>query len=161
MPTHSQRKSRKQEAKVAKDLGGSIQPGSGAPEFYKGDVRKVGDVRVECKTTSSKAYSLKLAEIQKIKGEALQGGGESWAMQIEFQGAVTDRRFAVIDWQEYLDLRDSADVVAKAKKNMSSALLCNHANEVPTGPCQCELNCYCRGRTCKQNEGPWDWENIP
>ncbi|TXH10928.1 MAG: hypothetical protein E6R04_03940 [Spirochaetes bacterium] len=86
-----------------------MQPGSGAPEFYKGDVRKAGELRVECKTTSSKSYTLKLSDLEKIKAESIMGNDAGWAFQIEFQGPVSGRRFAVIDWQEYLDLKKGSD----------------------------------------------------
>ena len=99
------RRSALQERRVAEDLGGRVQPGSGAPEFYKGDVRKTGDIRVECKTTGTKAYRLTQAELDKIRSEALMGGEENWAMQIEFQGQFTNRKFAVIDWDVFLSLR--------------------------------------------------------
>lgn len=105
---HSKRKSILQERRAAEDLGGRVQPGSGAPAFYKGDVRKAHDVRVECKTTSAKSFGLKLVELEKIKAEALMGGDESWAMQVEFQTATAGKKFAIIDWQEYLDLRERA-----------------------------------------------------
>lgn len=72
--------------------------------FHKGDARKVGELRVECKTTGSKAYNLKLEEIIKIQSEAISGGDEYWAMQIEFQGQYTNRKVAVIDWSEYMHL---------------------------------------------------------
>lgn len=32
------------------------------------------------------------------------GADEGLAFQVEFQGSVSAKRFAVIDWQEYLDL---------------------------------------------------------
>lgn len=103
--TIPRRKSVLQERRVASELGGRVQPGSGAPEFYKGDVRKTGDIRVECKTTGTKAYRLTLAEIQKIQSEALMGGEENWAMQIEFQGQFTNKKVAVIDWDTFIRLR--------------------------------------------------------
>lgn len=34
------------------------------------------------------------------------------------------------------------------RASVGGAMLCEHANEVPTGPCPCEEGCYCRGRTC-------------
>lgn len=104
----SKRKSLLQERRVAEEIDGKVQPGSGAPKFYKGDVRKEGDLRVECKTTASKSYSLKLAELDKIRSEAVVGGEESWALQVEFKpdGAVAGKRFAVIDWYEYVQLRE-------------------------------------------------------
>lgn len=67
-------------------------------------------MRVECKTTSSKSYSLKVSEIQKIQEEAIMGGLEDWAMQIEFQGPVgTHKQVAVIDWHSYLEMRKLQD----------------------------------------------------
>lgn len=113
---HNKRKSALQERRAAEDLGARVQPGSGAPAFYKGDVRKQGDLRVECKTTSKKAYALKLSEIEKIKSEALMGGDDSWAMQIEFQTATAGKRFAVIDWNLFLEFRKlQADHEARMK----------------------------------------------
>lgn len=100
----NRRKSQLQERRAAIDIGGRVQPGSGAPEFYKSDARKAGDMRLECKTTSAKSYRLQLADLEKIRAEAVMGGMEGWAFQIEFQGNPP-KRFAVIDWQEYLDLR--------------------------------------------------------
>ena len=32
---------------------------------------------------------------------------------------------------------------------MLPAQFCEHANEVPAGPCPCPVNCYCRSYTCK------------
>lgn len=101
---HNRRKSQLQERRAAEDLGGRVQPGSGAPAFYKGDVRVPGESRVECKTTSMGSYRLELKTIEKIKAEALLGGAEAWALQIEFQGN-TNKRFAVIDWDEYVALK--------------------------------------------------------
>lgn len=101
---HNKRKSVLQERRTAADVGGYVQPGSGAPAFYKGDVRAPGKVRIECKTTSKGSYALKKDEMEKIKGEAFAGRDESWAMQIEFQTMSGNKKYAVIDWQEYLDL---------------------------------------------------------
>lgn len=88
-------------------MGGRVQPGSGAPEFYKGDVHKRGELRIECKTTGARSFILKLTEIEKIKAEALRGGMEGWAMQVEYQTVSGNKKFAVIDWQEYLDLKEA------------------------------------------------------
>lgn len=112
---HSKRKSVLQERRAAEEVGGNIQPGSGAPQFYKGDVRVAGNLRLECKTTGSRSYSLKLDEILKIKGEALAGGLEGWALQVEFQGSSGGKRFAVIDWGEYQQLRSLRDAIATHK----------------------------------------------
>lgn len=34
----------------------------------------------------------------------------------------------------------------------ASPLLCEHANEVPRGPCPCDPDCYCQQNTCKQTD---------
>jgi hypothetical protein len=106
---HNKRKSQLQERRAAADLGGRVQPGSGAPQHYKGDVRVAKDVRVECKTTSKESYQLKVHELEKIKGEAFMGGDDGWAMQIEFQTMTGNKKFAVIDWQTFLDLREAGN----------------------------------------------------
>lgn len=59
----------KMEKKVASSIGGRVQPASGALPFAKGDVRKKGVVRVECKATRHKQYPLKLEELRKITSE--------------------------------------------------------------------------------------------
>lgn len=107
MRSRGQIKSKMQERRAAEDLGGRVQKGSGSSDFAKGDVRKAGDLRLECKTTSKKSYSLKLSDIQKIQLEALKGGLEDWAMQIEFQGQLgQNKKVAVIDWHTYLEMRN-------------------------------------------------------
>jgi hypothetical protein len=99
MATREQKASSKQERRVAEELGGRTQKGSGSQWFAKGDVRVPGHIRIECKTTSQRFYSLKLKDLQKIRKEALSGMDEDWALQVQFQGAFgMNRKFAVIDW---------------------------------------------------------------
>jgi len=64
------RVSRKQEERMAEDLGGRAQPASGALPGAKGDVRKFGVVRAEAKYTAKSSYILKLSDLDKIIGEA-------------------------------------------------------------------------------------------
>lgn len=107
--SQNQRRSQRQEARAAASLGGRVQPGSGAMPFAKGDVRVVGQVRAECKTTSAQSYGLKLAEWRKIQSEAIQGGGEMPVMQIEFQGTFgMHTKLAVISWESFLEMREKA-----------------------------------------------------
>ena len=109
MKSFSQRRSQLQEKRLAEEIGGRVQPASGAMDFAKGDVRIAGVVRIECKTTSKASYILKVAELKKIQNEALLGGDDDWAMQIEFQGqAGLNKRVAVIDWYAYEQLRKDA-----------------------------------------------------
>jgi len=98
MKSYAQRRSKLQEKRAARDMGGSVQKGSGSSAFAKGDFRKVGDIRGECKHTSKSVYVLKESDLRKIQKEALQGGHEDWVMQVEFLGAVGhSRKFAIID----------------------------------------------------------------
>lgn len=101
------RRSVLQERRIAEDIGGRVQPGSGAPAFYKGDALKPGDLRVEAKTTSKRQYTLTTAVLDKIRNEALNGGEEDWAMQIEFQGQFTNKKVAVIDWGRFIELKQA------------------------------------------------------
>ena len=110
MATDAQKRSRLQEKRLASDIDGRVQKGSGAgPSLsQKGDARKVGDVRAEAKTTRAKSYSLKLADWRKIQAQALQGGLEEPVMQIQFEGQTgVNTKLAVIDWHRYVDLRNA------------------------------------------------------
>jgi len=103
---HGQRQSRRQERRAAEDLGGRTTPASGATPHIKGDVQAPG-LKVECKTTSGLSYSLKRKELEKIQMEALTEGVQDWAMQVEYHlSPGFNRRYAVIDWLTYLDLRE-------------------------------------------------------
>lgn len=105
MRSYGQRRSQAQEKRTAKELGGFVQPGSGSMDFAKGDVRDIGKIRVECKTTGKDRYALKLADLHKIRLEALKGGLESWAFQIQFQrSAGMTTRIAVIDSEWFREL---------------------------------------------------------
>ena len=107
MKSLNQRRSQRQEKAMAQDVGGRTQPGSGSQDFAKGDVRKVGEFRGECKTTVAASTTLHLKDLLKIQNEALMGGLEDWALQLEFIGqGGRSRKYAVIDWETYVQLRD-------------------------------------------------------
>jgi ribosomal protein L44E len=91
--TDSQKRSRKQEKRAAKRVGGKVQPGSGAGRA-KGDVRAPWHARIECKLTRAKSFGLKLAALEKIEKEALPP--ELPIFEIEFQGVTPHKRYAVI-----------------------------------------------------------------
>lgn len=99
-----QKRSRLQERRAAKDVGGRVQAGSGNSWRSKGDVRDVSQLRMECKYTGKSTYVLQLSDLEKIQLEALKGGLEEWAMQIEFvTGAGSSVKMAV---GSYLLLKD-------------------------------------------------------
>jgi hypothetical protein len=80
--TQSHRRAPKQEAEIAKRVGGRLTPGSGSGAV-KGDVRVKGVVRIECKTTKNKSFSVTLDMLEKIE-EAAASGGELPVLIIEF-----------------------------------------------------------------------------
>jgi len=65
------RKSREQEERVAKGLGGKRQPASGAlPDYgFKGDIRET-DFLIEAKRTNAQSISVKSEWLLKIESEA-------------------------------------------------------------------------------------------
>lgn len=76
------RSSVRQEKKIAHDIGGRRQRGSGSIAHNKGDVRKSGVFRIEAKQTRSRSYNIHLADLYKIRSEC--AGGETPAFQITF-----------------------------------------------------------------------------
>ena len=80
------KKSKKQEEKIAKDIGGRTTPGSGALWFSKADVRN-DKYLIEAKFTDSNKYQLKCKTWYKIKREAINDGLRIPVMQIEIQGS--------------------------------------------------------------------------
>lgn len=55
--------------KLATDTAGRTQLGSGALAWAKGDVRKRGKFRAECKFTRARSYILKVETLDKIRSE--------------------------------------------------------------------------------------------
>lgn len=102
------KQSRKLEKVLADDLGGVPQPGSGGTRLagFKGDVRKMGQWRVEHKYTDSlKQYIVKLADIAKIIHHALEAN-ENPALIIEFRRVR--QALAVIPYTLFLELAGEA-----------------------------------------------------
>lgn len=91
--TDSQKRSRLQEKRAAKRVGGRVQPASGAGRA-KGDVRVPRELRMECKLTRANSYSLRLDLLQKIEREATTG--EKPVFEIEFQGVFPAKRYVVL-----------------------------------------------------------------
>lgn len=73
------------EKSLAKRLGGSLTPGSGALDGAKGDV-KVGNFLIENKTTTNDSFSVKKDHLYKIYQESLEVS-KTPALAIQF---VTD-----------------------------------------------------------------------
>lgn len=75
--------SRRQEQRMARDIGGRTQPASGALPNAKGDVRAMDFMRGEAKFTAKDHYILKKSDLDKIKEEA---GLEKSVLQLAFIG---------------------------------------------------------------------------
>jgi hypothetical protein len=99
-------RSAQQEKRAASRFGGRVQPASGATDFHKGDVKVSGELRLECKYTTARSFSISPALLEKVEQEAR--GIELPAIEIEFQGTFPRRRLYVIsdkEFRNYLELR--------------------------------------------------------
>lgn len=85
----SHKRSKVQEKEIATRLGGSLTLASGA-KGEKGDVRRRKLVRIECKTTQNKSFSVTVDMVRKIE-EAALSAGEMPALLIEFNDGAGKR----------------------------------------------------------------------
>ena len=100
-------KSRKQEKRLALDIGGKTVSGSGSKWTAKGDAKSVKFL-VEAKETEKESYSLKKQIFEKIYMEALKEGREP-VMQIRIQNV----KVAIISWEHFLALTEDDDGTSK------------------------------------------------
>jgi hypothetical protein len=102
MRDNGRQKSLEQERKLALDLGGRVQPASGARDGWKGDVRAQGKVRAEAKTTGKDSYRLYVADLLKIQKEA-NTTLEDWVFQIELRNEhhTTETKLAVVSGKRF------------------------------------------------------------
>lgn len=68
-----QEKGRKFERKLAKKLGGRVQPGSGAVPFAKEDVKTETHL-IQCKSTTKRQYTIKLDDLETLRQNAIKVG---------------------------------------------------------------------------------------
>lgn len=97
MPPKTKKASLKQENEVAAANNGTVNPGSGNGWRHKNDVRSA-DYSFECKTTTKRQFSLKLAELETANLYAVMDG-KNMAFVIDIDG----RRYYVVQhhlWQE-------------------------------------------------------------
>lgn len=92
--------SHRQEKRTAKELGGRVQPNSGATKFAKGDV-VLEDFLLENKTrtTDCESMSIKKEWLEKNEKEALFIGKKYSALCFNF-GPADNKNYYIID--EYL-----------------------------------------------------------
>lgn len=100
MKTKNQRRSQLQEKRIAEDIGGRAQPGSGNTWHSKADARAILDLRVEAKFTDKDYYILKREDLFALEDAAIKGGLEEWVMQVEFP--LFKRTFAICSYKWFL-----------------------------------------------------------
>ena len=91
----SQKKSQKQERRLAKAYGGNVTPGSGNGWVHKNDV-KTPTLSIEAKYTDAKSFSLKLADLIKAEKIALVDGRD-----IIFTVSFSGDEFVIIREADY------------------------------------------------------------
>jgi hypothetical protein len=107
------RSSRRQEDSIAERLGGRRQPGSGAIEGVKGDVKVEGKYRIEAKHTKQKSYRVTREELNKIRGEC--EGTETPLFVIDFVDPSTGRspdRWVLMPFHRFEQMDEQADDAA-------------------------------------------------
>lgn len=100
--------SRKLESEVAEQIGGSAQPASGSSRLpgFKGDIRRMGEWRVEHKFTEAlRSFNLKLTDLAHIIGIATEAN-ENPALIVDFRRV--GEAFAVIPFTLFTELIDAA-----------------------------------------------------
>lgn len=103
------RASRKQERKVALEMGGRQIPGSGAVPGIDGDVVSATEF-IECKTTGARQITLKLADWEKTLVEATRSGKPpSMRLQFNHTGSIVPAYdLVVLDKDYYMTLMEEA-----------------------------------------------------
>lgn len=96
-----------QEKKAEQRYGARRQPASGAMPHAKADLRDPGRVRVECKFTRAKSFTLKLEDLLKLERE--KAGDEHPVFEIEFQCEKPFKRYVVIPQWLYSHLTEEGE----------------------------------------------------
>lgn len=90
------KRSSSQEKEVAARTGSRLTAGSGN-QSVKGDCRKRGVLRIECKTTSAKSFSVTLEMLDKLEAAATVAG-ERPVLVVEFlRGGKPWRSVCIVD----------------------------------------------------------------
>lgn len=97
------RLSRRQELGLAEDTDSRAQKGSGALPWAKGDVRKKGIFRAECKFTRAKSYTVTRETLEKIRSEC--DFGETPLLDIQFldKHGASDDRWVMVPYDVWLE----------------------------------------------------------
>lgn len=93
----TKQRSRAQERKIAKEVGGKVVKGSGCMRHAKGDV-KMEQFLIEAKTTDAASYALTVETMNKVIDEGLEIGKEA-ILQLDFR--KHQLRLAVVPWMNF------------------------------------------------------------
>lgn len=97
------KRSRQQERRAAKRLGGRVTPGSGNGWIHKGDVQ-TEDTYYELKTTNAKSYRLVEDDLLLAEREALLAGRDA-LFAISF--GRSGRNWVIMSEDDYLSLKEA------------------------------------------------------
>jgi hypothetical protein len=102
-PRKKKRDSKRQEARIADLLGGSVQAGSGSSMFAKGDVRRGGvsmsdrDFLTECKRTERENLTIRGEWLSKITREALAVGKHpALSIEVSLHDSLVEQDWVLI-----------------------------------------------------------------
>jgi hypothetical protein len=98
----NRRRSRRQETRLANDTGARVQRGSGSLPWAKGDVRKRGIFRAECKFTKKKSFSVTRTILDKIRSEC--DYNETPVLDVTFVGehGATEDHWVCVPYETWL-----------------------------------------------------------
>lgn len=93
-------KSQKQERRIAQEVGGRLNSGSGNGLVHKNDVR-TADTSIEAKFTDAASYRLYLSDLIKAENHALLSGRD-----FLFILTMGDRDWVVMPYEDYAALKE-------------------------------------------------------
>lgn len=103
MKTEGQKQSRKHEDRLAKEMGGFRNAGSGSFWVRKGDVR-TDRFLVEHKWTGKKQFTLKASTLEEIMTQALLSG------RIGLVGiSLNNKNYMIMDEEDFLEMTNTSD----------------------------------------------------
>lgn len=104
---HNNVKSKVQEKRLAKRLGGNRQKGSGALRHHKGDV-KTQELLMECKRTDKESMSIKKEWLAKITREALVSNKvPALAIEFGFDDPLVETNWVAVPAKFFQELLDT------------------------------------------------------
>lgn len=101
------KKSKKQEKRIAREVGGKQTPGSGSRWNAKGDV-KTSSLLIEAKTTTHRSFSVTSTILDKISEEAVLCG-RTPVLSVEITSGIRPKRYAVLAWEDFLALSGESE----------------------------------------------------